>query len=82
MDRQMTVQDIRNAKEIYVYDKDILYIVDQADEAYGFRKAGNGWFHKTNFWNYFDSSLMLPYLSIITKEEAVQLYQKWSGRAE
>ena len=82
MDRQMTVQDIRNAKEIYVYDKDILYIVDQADEAYEFRKAGNGWFHKTNFWDYFDSSLMLPYLSIITKEEAVQLYPKWSGRAE
>ena len=82
MDRQMTVQDIRNAKEIYVYDKDILYIVDQADEAYGFRKAGNGWFHKMNFLDYFDSSLMLPYLSIITKEEAVQLYQKWSGQAE
>ena len=78
MDKQITIDDILNAKEVYFYNEDTLYIVDHTDEAYGFCQTGNGWFHKNNFWDYFDSSMMLSYFSVVSKEKAVELYKKWS----
>lgn len=80
MDKQIVIDDILNAKEVYFYDEDTLYIVDHEDEAYGYCKTGNGWFHKNNFWDYFESSEMLSYFSKITKEEALSIYKKWSGQ--
>lgn len=80
MEKQITVDDIINAKEIYLYNEDTLYIVDLAEEAYGFCKTGRDWFHKSNFWDYFDSSMMMSYFSVVTKEEAVALYKQWAGQ--
>ena len=77
MEYQFTEQDILNAKKVHLYDKGILYIVDHDDNAYGYCQGGGSWFHKENFWDYFDSEMMLAYFDCITKEEAVQLYLDW-----
>ena len=78
MDKQLNVNDILNAKEIYLYDNDTLYVVDKNDDAYGFSEGREIWYHKSNFWDYFESEAMLYYLRKLTKEEAVELYQKWT----
>lgn len=79
MEKQFTVSDILSAKELYFYNQEILYIVDETDEAYGFHKDGSEWFHKENFWDFFDSSMMLSYFSTVTKEEAAKMYQEWTA---
>ena len=40
MEYQFTEQDILNAKEVHLYDKGILYIVDQDDNVYGYCQGG------------------------------------------
>lgn len=77
MNKQFTAEDIRNAKEVYLFDEGILYVVDDDDEAYGFTRCSDAWFHKRNFWDYFETSSMLSYFTLITKEEAAQLYTQW-----
>lgn len=81
MAKQFTAEDILNAKEVHFYNNDTLYIVDHDDEAYGYSKGCSGWYHKENFWDYFESELMMTYFSHITKEEAVQLYLGWTNDA-
>ena len=80
MDKQLTVDDIKNAKDIYLYDQGILYVVDEIDEAYGFCENGDSWFHKENFWDYFDSSLMLSYFNVLSKDQAISLYEEWTKK--
>lgn len=80
MGKKISETDILNAKEVHLYNKDTLYIVDYDDEAYGFHRDGDGWFIKKNFWDYFDSPMMLSYFSVISKEEAVRLYKEWLKR--
>ena len=77
MEKQFTEEDILQAKAVYLYDKSILYVVDEKEDAYGFSQGSKSWFLKENFWDYFDSRLMLAYFTIPTKEEAVQLYRSW-----
>lgn len=77
MEKQFTVTDILNAQAVHLYDNSCLYIVI-GGEAYGFYENGSEWFHKENFWDYFDSSLMLSYFTPITKEEAAQIYMGWT----
>ena len=79
MEKQFTVLDILNAKEVYFYNQETLYIVNDSDEAYGFHKNSYGWFHKENFWDYFESSTMLSYFTPISKEQAANLYQEWTA---
>ena len=81
MDKQFTAEDILNAKEVHFYNNETLYIVDHDDEAYGYSKGCSGWYHKSNFWDYFESELMMTYFTHITKEEAVQLYLGWTNDA-
>ena len=80
MVKQLTVRDILAAQEVYLYDGGILYVIDDDDEAYGFTQGSKEWFHKTNFWDYFETSSMLSYITIITKEEAVQMYEGWMAK--
>ena len=77
MELQFTEEDILQAKEIYLYDERVLYIVDEKDNTYGFCKGSENWFLKENFWDYFDSQTMLAYFAMPTKEKAVQLYRSW-----
>lgn len=77
MQYQFTTEDILKAGEVYLYNEETLYIVDENREAYGFYKYGSAWFHKENFWDYFESSLMLSYFRPITKQEAVGIYHAW-----
>ena len=77
MEMQFTARDIRNAQEVHLYNNACLYIVIDG-EAYGFYENSSGWFHKENFWDYFESDLMLTYFTPITKEEAAQLYMGWT----
>lgn len=77
MEYQFTEQDILNAKKVYLFDKGILYVVDHEDNAYGYCQGGGRWFLKENFWDYFDSEMMLAYFDCITKEKAAQLYLDW-----
>lgn len=79
MDKQLNVNDIINAKEIYFYSyEDVLFVIDENDDAYGFSEGRENWYHKSNFWDYFESETMLYYLRKLTKEEAAELYQKWT----
>lgn len=77
MNKQFTADEIRTAKEVHLYNGDTLYIVDADDEAYGFYRFGSGWYHKSNFWDYFESETMLSYFTPITKDEAAELYLSW-----
>lgn len=78
MNKQLTVEDIRCAREATLYDNTTLYIVDKNDDAYGFHEGGREWFHKENYWDYYDSSLMMTYLTGLTIEEAVRVYEGWT----
>ena len=76
MEKIFTEADILKAKDLYLFDGGILYLIDQNGEAYSFCQGRTAWFHKDNFWDYFDSRMMMPYLSVPTKEEAVLMYRK------
>ena len=75
MDKQFDINSILNAKEFYLYYENTLYVVDKDDEVYGYNEKTDEWYHKSNFWDYFDSPIMLTYLKKISKEEAVELYK-------
>ena len=79
MNKQFTYEDILRAKEVHLYRNDTLFVVDADGEAYGFHEGGSEWYHKENFWDYFESSIMMSYLSRVTKEEAGQLYLTWTN---
>lgn len=75
--KKFTAEEIKRVKEFHLYDGDTLYVIDSDDEAYGFYRYGGEWFHKSNFWDYFESSDMLSYFTPITKNEATELYESW-----
>lgn len=77
MKRNFSADDIRNAREVHLFDEGILYVVDHDDEAFGFTRESAEWFHKANFWDYFESETMLSCFTPITKDEAAKLYTKW-----
>lgn len=76
-ERMLGIKDIMNAVEITLYNDTVLYIVDENDDAYGFHKNDKKWTYKQNYYDYFDSSLMLQYFKILTPEKAVELYKQW-----
>ena len=78
MERQFTVEDIYNAKEVSFYNGTTIYIRMEDDEVYGFTRGYNQWTHKRNYEDYLDSPLVLECFEDITKEEAVELYLKWT----
>lgn len=79
MEYHFSAEDILNAKSVHLYNSDTLYIVDGNDNAYGYYPGRRSWYLKENFWDYFDSSLMLSCFRPITKEEAAQLYCIWTA---
>jgi len=77
MKRNFSADDIRNAKEVHLYNEGILYVIDHDDEAFGFTRGSAEWFYKENFWDYFESETMLSYFTPITKDAAADLYTQW-----
>ncbi len=77
MSRQLTRGDILNSQSVYLYLEDVIYVKIEDGEVYGFYKGGSEWYEKRNFYDYFDSSLMMSYFSSITKEEAADIVEEW-----
>ena len=77
MDKQLTKEDIKNAKQVDLYNNSVVFVVMPDDEAYGHSLGGGDWYHKENYWDYWESSLMLSYFSEITKEDVLALMDKW-----
>lgn len=77
MSRQLTREDILNSKDVYLYTEDTIYVEMKEDEVYGIYKGGRSWFEKKNFYDYFESSLMMSYFSSITKKEAADMVEEW-----
>lgn len=77
MSRQLTKKDILNAQEAHFYNDSVLYVVIDDDEIYGITEGSLEWFKKENFWDYFESSMMVSYFTPITKEKAVSMYESW-----
>lgn len=80
MKKEFSANEIRSAKEVHLFNKNTLYVVDSDDEAYGFYRYGGSWYHKSDFWDYFESSTMLSCFTPITKSEAAELYDAWCER--
>ena len=77
MERQLTREDILNAKAIHLYNEDTIYVeLNDTEDVYGSYKGGE-WFVKGNFWDYWDSSIMLSYFQYLTPDEAFKLLDKW-----
>ena len=63
----LTKEDICNARDAYLFDKTTLYVELDDGKVYGLDKGSKQWFLKNNFYDYFDSELMLSYFSHMTK---------------
>ena len=70
-------QDILNAKEVYLYNEDTVYVVLDDDNVFGIYKNGMIWYKKNNFWDYFESSEIMNCFTPISKEEVVNLLSEW-----
>ena len=81
-EEMLGIEDILKATEIRLYLGNIIYIVDEHDDAYGFHKETKKWEYKSNYYDYFDSSLMLEYFEILSPEEAVALYKEWLNASD
>lgn len=81
MSKQLTKEDILNSHSVYLYMENTIYVEIKNDEVYGFTKGGLEWYKKENFYDYFESSLMMSYFSSITKEEAAAMVEEWTQLA-
>ena len=79
--RYLTRADILNAKAVYLYDDDTVFVELGNDEVYGFNSKHLYWDRKDNFYDYFESSLMLSFISPITADEAIARVEKALGKA-
>ena len=73
----LTREEILKSKEVHLFDETTIYVVLDDDCVYGLHKGSGEWFRKNNFYDYFDSELMLTYFSYITKEDAAALATEW-----
>ena len=69
--------EIRNAKSVHLYNESTLYVELKEDEVYALDKGYAEWYKKDDFYDYYDSSLMLSYFESISKEEAADLAEEW-----
>ena len=77
MERQLTREDILNAKAIHLYNEDTIYVeLNYTEDVYGSYKGGE-WFVKGNFRDYWDSSIMLSYFQPLTAGKALELLEVW-----
>lgn len=65
MSRPLTKEDILNSQSVHLYTENVIYVELEDDEVYGFNKGGSKWYKKENFYDYFDSSLMMSYFFVV-----------------
>ena len=82
MTRQLTKEDILNAKAIHLFNETTVYVeLNDTEDVYGSYKGGE-WFVKVNFWDYWDSELMLSYFEMLTPQKTFKLFEKWQREYE
>lgn len=66
------------AKAIILYNDEIIYVEpENGDDVYGISAGQNEWFLKENYWDYYESEMMMSYLHHITVDEAMQIIESW-----
>jgi len=78
----LSKEDILKSKAVYLYNEDTVYVEIAEDEVYGLYKNKCLWYKKNNFYDYFESSLMMSFFTSITKEEATNIIEKWIEELE
>jgi len=78
---KLTREDILNSKGVHLYNEKTLYVEIDGDVVYGLHKGSPGWFEKNNFYDYFESDLMMSYFSSVTKEETALMAEEWEHLA-
>ena len=77
MTRQLTKNDILNAKAIHLFNETTVYVeFNDTEDVYG-SYNGTDWFIKDNFWDYWESELMLSYFEMLTPQKTFKLFEKW-----
>ena len=77
MGRQLSKEEILNAKEVYLYSEDVIYVELEDDDVYGLCKGGLEWYKKESFYDYLESQQMMSFFSNITKETAINMINEW-----
>lgn len=91
MKKQITREDILNAINVHFYKEEAIFVELEPDEVWGFDKGGSEWYKKENYYDYFESCLMMSYFSPIlmgenpfsriSKEAAADLIEEWIALA-
>jgi len=81
MKKKITKEDILKAESVYLYNEDVIF-VELKEGVWGFNKGGLEWYKKRNFYDYFESSLMMSYFSLLAKEVAVDMIEEWIKTAK
>lgn len=78
MGKQLTKEDVLNAKAIIYFNHETIYVEPQeGDEVYGISRGSREWFLKENYWDYYDSELMLSYMEKLSAHEALRMIHHW-----
>ena len=82
MTRQLTKEDILKAKAIHLFNKTTVYVeLNDTEDVYGSYMGGD-WFVKDNYWDYWESELMLSYFEMLTPQKTFRLFEKWQKEYE
>lgn len=81
MGRRLTREDILNARGVYRYMENTIF-VELEDDTYCLNNGTGEWEKNEKLYEYMESSLMMSYFSSITKEEVVDLVEARNNIAQ
>lgn len=77
MSKQLTKEEIFNAKRIHLYNDEVIYVeMEGSEDVYGICQ-GSEWFKKENFRDYFETSSILSFFRELAPQEAIDLLKIW-----
>ena len=78
MSKQLTNEEVMNAKAIICFNNEVIYVEPkEGDDVYGFSRNSLSWFLKENYWDYYESELMLSYMVRLSAHEALRMIHYW-----
>lgn len=77
MGKQLTKEDVLNAKDITYINKTIYVEPREGNEVYGISRRSKEWFLEENYWDYYDSELMHGCMSKISAHNALKMIYYW-----